>query len=125
MALYSNLPATPTSNNPIYDANQAYGNKYNRPLELDSGMLAAMTGFFETRGFSPASAENIAAIIISQSIRDRVEPMKVLDTIKQLDSVSLSGAIANILNFNRKNTSQLGYSQAAGTHPEIARNIQA
>lgn len=125
MILYSNLPATETLSNPLYDANQAFQNKYNMPLQLDAGVLAAMTGFFESKGFSSESAENISAIIITQAIRDKVAPMQVLDSIKQLDNAALSGAIANILNYNRKNTSYLGYGLAAGTHPEIARNIRA
>ena len=48
---------------------------------------------------------------------------QILDTLKGLDNVQLSGLVSEILNYNRFKSSSLGYADKPQPHPEIQRNI--
>lgn len=117
------------SNLPVYNEKdatvKAFDNFYAQPVEIDATVLAAMQGYFTHRGFDEVASEQIAVTIITQSKRDGYNPMKILDTLKGLSNVELSGLVAELLNYNRLKTSSLGYAQTFKTNPEIARNIIA
>jgi hypothetical protein len=49
--------------------------------------------------------------------------MQILDTLRGLDNVQLSGLVSEILNYNRFKSSSLGYADKPQPHPEIQRNI--
>lgn len=124
--IYSNLPAkqapnTSSSNGTV----QAFNSYYSAPVELNSGTLNAMTGFFESRGFDPLTAKSIAAIIMIQADVDGYNPMIVLDNLSGLDGLEISELATQILNHNRYKTSFLGYTTALEPYHEIQRNILA
>ena len=126
MTQYSNLPptATPdTSSKSYYDTSKAVDDYYSTPVELNSTALAAMKGYFENRGFSEVAAESITVIIMRQSYQDGYNPMQVLDTLKGLNNIDLSGIVSEILNYNRFKTSSLGYAQKFIPNEEIQRSI--
>ena len=85
--LYSNVPITPKSSNSTV---AAFDNYYAEPVELGTTVLAAMTGFFTSKGFGQVAAESIAITIITQSKRDGYNPMIILDTLRGLDNVEIS-----------------------------------
>lgn len=116
---YSNLPTSSEKNATV----QAFDNYYSQPIELDATVLAAMKGYFTNRGFDDSAAESIAVIITKQAKQDNYNPMQILDTLKGLTDVDLSGLVSEILNYNRFKTSSLGYAQTFQTNPEVARNI--
>lgn len=116
---YNNIPFTQSSNQTV----QAFDNYYSAPIELNASVVAAMTGYFTNRGFGEVSAESIAVTIIKQAKKDNYNPMQILDTLKGLNDVELSGLVSEILNYNRFKSSSLGYAQTFQTNPEIARNI--
>lgn len=118
---YSNLPTTSETNATV----QAFDNYYSQPIELNATVLAAMKGYFTNRGFDEAAAESIAVIITKQAKQDGYNPMQILDTLKGLTDVDLSGLVSEILNYNRFKTSSLGYAKTFQTNPEISRNIIA
>lgn len=118
---YSNIPTSSSENQTV----QAFDNYNTLPLEVDSSVLAAMKAFFTSRGFGEVSAESIAVIIIRQAKQDGYNPMQILDTLRSLESVQLSGLVSEILNYNRFKSSSLGYAQTFVTNPEIERNIIA
>lgn len=122
MAVYSNLPVSNTQQESTL---QAFSTYYNRPLEINSGVLAAITGFFSNKGFEKVSAESIAVIIIGQARAENTNPMEVLDTLKGLNEIELSGVVAELLNANRVKTSYLGYNMQFGVNQEVKRNILA
>jgi len=122
MSLYSNLPPTTAPTNATV---QAFDNYYKQPLELDASTYTAMTGFFTSRGFDKAAADNIAVILMKQSKLDNFNPMKVLDTIRSLDTVEISALVSEIINYNRFKTSFLGYALNFTANAEVLRNIQA
>ena len=117
---YSNLPVDSVKEKTV----QAFDAYYSLPLEINASVLAAMKGYFTNRGFGEVAAESIAITIIRQSKSDGYNPMQILDTLKGLDDVQLSGLVSEILNYNRFKTSNLGYAEAFNTQPEILRNIQ-
>ena len=82
-----------------------------------------MKGYFTNRDFGEVAAESIAVTIIRQAKQDNYNPMQILDTLKGLDNVQLSGLVSEILNYNRFKSSSLGYADRPQPHPEIQRNI--
>jgi hypothetical protein len=122
--LYSNLP--PAQNPIATNATiQAFDNYYSKPLELDANTFNAVKAFFGSRGFGDSSAETAAVIIIKQAKKDGYNVMQLIDTLHGVSDIQLSEIIAEILNYNRLNTSFLGYAQKFVPNPEIIRNIVA
>jgi hypothetical protein len=119
---YSNIPVNNTSQDLTI---QAFDSYFSMPVEINSSVLAAMKGYFTARGFAEVSAESIAITIIRQAKQDDYNPMQILDTLKGLDDVALSGLVSEILNYNRFKSSSLGYAEKFRTHPEVLRNIIA
>jgi hypothetical protein len=119
--VYSNIPVGKTQDQTV----QAFDAYFSTPVEINSTVLAAMTGYFTSRGFGQVAAESIAVTIIKQAKQDGYNPMQILDTLRGLNDVELSGLVSEILNYNRFKTSNLGYAQESKPHPEIARNIIA
>jgi hypothetical protein len=119
---YSNLPATGDS---VDSTVQTFNSYYSAPIELNSTTLAAMTAYFTSRNFGEVAAESIATTIMIQSKQDGYNPMQILDTMRGLTDVELSGLVSEILNYNRFKTSSLGYAQPFKPNQEIFRNIIA
>jgi hypothetical protein len=120
--LYSNLPNDNATNSGVV---QAYDVYFGSPLELDTGTLAAMKGFFGGRGFDEISAGSISIIIMNQAKKDGYNPMKILDTLEGVDNVAISNLVSEILNYNRFKSSFLGYTDAFVPQFEVLRNILA
>jgi len=120
---YNNIPfeSVLSSNSTV----QSFDSYYSKPVELNSGVLNAVTAFFTKRGFDPQAAQSIAVIIIKQAKKDNYNPMTILDTISGYDSAQISALVTEILNYNRYKSSFLGYALAFVTNPEVARNILA
>lgn len=123
MTNLTNLPFNGSNDQPT--TLKAFDSYYNAPTEIDATQLAAMKAFFTNRGFHEVAAESIAITIIKQAKVDNYNAMAILDTLKGLSSVELSGLVSEILNYNRLKTSSLGYAQPFSTNPEVARNILA
>jgi hypothetical protein len=119
---YSNLPIV---NQNLDSTVQAFSAYYSAPIEINSTAYATMVGFFTNKGFDQAASESISTIILTQAKKDGYNPMQILDTLRGLNSVELSGLVAEILNYNRFKTSSLGVSQAFQPPAEVQRNILA
>lgn len=118
---YTNLPKKYKKNSTV----EGFTGYQNLPIGIDANVFAAVTGFFASKGFEETSAELIAEVIILQAKTDGYNPMQILDTLKGIDDVSISGLVAEILNFNRYKTSSLGYVSKTLISPEVERNIIA
>ena len=116
---YSNVPVVKSQDSTV----QAFDSYMSMPVEINSSVLAAMKGYFTNRDFGEVAAESIAVTIIRQAKQDNYNPMQILDTLKGLDNVQLSGLVSEILNYNRFKSSSLGYADRPQPHPEIQRNI--
>jgi hypothetical protein len=121
MSQYSNLPPAALPSNS--DTANIMNNYYSTSVELNSTVLAAMTGYFTNRGFGEVAAESITLTIMKQARSDGYNPMQILDTLKGLTNVQLSGLVSELLNYNRFKSSSLGYSRGFTPNPIIKRNI--
>jgi hypothetical protein len=113
--MYSNLPITkitPPSTTTV-------------PTQLNNNVLVAMIGILETRGWTVDAAENISIAILTQAKKDGYNAMQILESIKNLDQIDLSGLVAEILNNNRYKTSNLGVIQTVIPVDNVKRNIIA
>ena len=119
---YSNVP---TNNTKFESTIRSFNNYYSEPVELNATAYAAMTGYFTSKGFDQAASESISTIIMTQAKRDGYNPMQILDTLTGLDSIELTGLVAEILNYNRYKTSNLGTARKFEPNAEISRNIIA
>ena len=60
---------------------------------------------------------------MQQAKLDNVRVFELLDTLKGLEKLQLSFAVATIINFNRQKISTLGFRVTDTTTPLEARNI--
>lgn len=123
MNYYTNLPQPEK----IVDSAQATLKVFDAyttaPLNINATTYDAMTGFFTSRGFGIDSAQSMAYVIIKQAILDKYNPFDLIETLKGLSDVEISGLITEILNYNRFKTSSLGIASPFTTAAEVARNI--
>lgn len=118
--MLSNLPVAMSS---LDSATKEFQSFSASQIEVNPTILAAITGFFNSKGFNEISSETIASIIYTQSKNDGYNPMQILDTLKTLEDVELSALISEILNYNRFKSSNLGIAEIFSTNEIIARNI--
>lgn len=94
-------------------------------LEYNSNDVNATIGFFESKGFEKLAAISTAEVLLKQAKLENIPIFTLLDTLKQLDGLQLSGIVGQILNNNRRATSVLGYRQVDVTKIEVSRQIAA
>jgi hypothetical protein len=123
---YTNLPpsALPSNQN-IDSVVNTFNSYYDFPIQLDAATVNAMIGFFKNKGFEEVSAQSLSTIMISQAVRDNINPMTILDGLKGLNGIDLSELATQILNYNRFKSSYLGISANAKPFEQIQRNILA
>jgi hypothetical protein len=122
--MYSNLPNEKT----ISSSDQTlkvFDGVNSKPTELNNSVLTAMIGFLESRNFKNPSSEFIAITILKQARIDGYDAYEILKTLKGTDNATLSGIVAEILNYNRFKTSTLGVVQTTTPVEDIKRNILA
>jgi hypothetical protein len=106
----TNLPAKPITDSAaktklFFDT---YGTA---PLEFNATEVDATISFFEGRGFSKESAQSISMSILKQAKLENTSIFSILDDLKKLGGLQISGLVSEILNNNRPPTSTLGYKQ--------------
>jgi len=119
---YTNLPFNNENKNSTVNKFEKY---QSIPMGIDPAVHAATVGFFTSRGFDNTAAEMISEVIIMQAKQDGYNPMTILDTLRGLEDVDISGLVAEVLNYNRFKTSSLGHAAKRQMNPEIERNIMA
>jgi hypothetical protein len=88
------------------------------PLEFNATEVDATIGFFTSRGFSQEAAQSISMSILKQAKLENVKIFTILDDLKKLGGLQISGLVSEILNNNRPPTSTLGYRQQT---PDITK----
>jgi hypothetical protein len=122
--MYSNLPSEKTASSSDQTL-KVFDGVNSRPTELNNAVLTAMIGFLESRNFKNPSSEFIAITILKQAKADGYDAYEILRTLKGTDNATLSGIVAEILNYNRFKTSTLGVVQSTSPVEDIKRNILA
>ena len=92
-------------------------------LEFASNEVDAVIAFFEKRGFEKAAAISTGSILLQQAKLDGIKVFVLLDTLKGFDEAKLSAVVAEVLNYNRLNTSVLGFKNTTATSTLEKRNI--
>jgi hypothetical protein len=122
--MYSNLPSEKTASSSDQTL-KVFDGVNSKPTELNNAVLTAMIGFLESRNFKNPSSEFIAITILKQAKIDGYDAYEILRTLKGTDNATLSGMVAEILNYNRFKTSTLGVVQSTSPVEDIKRNILA
>jgi hypothetical protein len=120
---YNNIPQERTLNDSTKSTIQVFDAYSTAPFTVEAATFDAMVGFFEGRGFGEESAQSFSYIIIKQAYVDGHNPFQLIETLKGLADLELSGLITELLNYNRFKTSSLGTASPFSTFEEVARNI--
>ena len=80
-------------------------------------------GFFLKRGFDENSATGVATVLLQQAKIDEVNVYTLLDTLKGLDDVQISGLVGEIVNYNRSKVSVIGFKTENTVARQESRNI--
>jgi len=122
MADTSNLPPKPTTDNQE-NTKKLFNTFYQKQLTYPANEVDAVIGFLEERGFEKEAARSTGAVLLQQAKIDNIKVFELLDTLKGLDKIQLSFAVAQVINFNRQKISALGFKVDNTTSPIEARNI--
>jgi hypothetical protein len=120
---YNNIPQSTKVQDSSQETLKVFDAYTTAPLNIDSATFDAMSGFFSSRGFGEDSARSMSYIIIKQALLDNYKPFQLIETMKGLTDVEISGLITEILNYNRFKTSSLGTASPFTPSEEVARNI--
>tara|TARA_B100000214_G_scaffold359505_1_gene321012 strand:+ start:805 stop:1182 length:378 start_codon:yes stop_codon:yes gene_type:complete len=120
--IYTNLP--PKDDTTLDDTvKKLTTTNYQDEYQFNAGEYDAAIAFFVKRGFSRASAESTAYVILAQAKIDNVNSQEVLDKLSGATDVELSEIMTIILNANRYKSSRLGVRQTLATKDTVSRNI--
>ena len=120
--IYTNLP--PKDDTTLDDTvKKLTTTNYENEYQFNAGEYDAAIAFFVKRGFSRASAESTAYVILAQAKIDNVNSQEVLDKLSGATDVELSEIMTIILNANRYKSSRLGVRQTLATKDTVSRNI--
>jgi hypothetical protein len=122
--MYTNIPSEKTASSSDQTL-KVFDGVNSKSVELNNSALTAMVGFLESRNFKNPSAEFIAITILKQAKADGYDAWEIIRTLKGTDDATLSGTVAEILNYNRFKTSTLGIVQTVSPVEDIKRNILA
>ena len=96
---------------------------FTEKLSFASNEVDAVIGFFEQRGFQKEAAISTGSILLQQAKLDGIKVFVLLDTLKEFDEIKLSAVVAEVLNYNRLNTSVLGFRNNTTVNTLEKRNI--
>ena len=117
----SSLPTSPKSSD--QNVTEFFDNYFNEKLAFPTNEVDAVIGFFEKRGFDRSAAISTGTILLQQAKLDDIKVFVLLDTLKDFDETKLSAVVAEVLNYNRINTSTLGFKSAAIVDTLEKRNV--
>lgn len=116
----SNLPI---ENNKDINTRKFFETSNKPVLTFPTNAVDAMIGYFQSRGFSKLSSISTATVLLTQAKIDDVNVFELIDTLKGVDDVKLSGIVTEILNANRSKISSLGYKDTSSSNQTEKRNI--
>lgn len=96
---------------------------FNDPISYSANQVDSVVGFFLKRGFEETSATGVATVLLEQAKIDNVNVYTLLDTLKGLTEVQISGLVGEIVNYNRSKVSVIGFKTENISSRQEARNI--
>lgn len=119
----SGLPIRNISKRSDEEVRLFFDRYYTKPINLSDNDLNSIVGFFESRGFDKSSALSVSVTLLNQAKLDNVQIYRLLDTLKGYQDLQLSVIVAEILNYNRKRTSAVGFRRSVVENKLEKRNI--
>jgi hypothetical protein len=119
----SGLPIRNVSKRSDEEVRLFFDRYYTKPINLSDNDLNSIVGFFEARGFDKSSAVAVSITLLNQAKLDNVKIYKLLDTLKGYQDLQLSAVVAEVLNYNRKKTSAVGFRRNIVENKLEKRNI--
>lgn len=117
------LPIRNISKRSDRDVTLFFDKYYSKPVSLTDNDLSSIVGFFESKGFQKSAAVSVGTVLLNQAKTDKVDVYTLIQTLKGLEDLQLSAVIAEVLNYNRKRTSAVGFKRAANITKYEKRNI--
>lgn len=119
----SGLPLKSITKKSDDDVRLFFDRYYTKPINFGDNDLNSVVGFFESKGFDKSSAIAVSVVLLEQAKLDNIKVFKLLDTLKKYPDIQLSAIVAEILNYNRKRTSAVGFKRAVKDNKFEKRNI--
>lgn len=119
----SELPIRNISKRSDRDITLFFDKYYSRPVSLTDNDLTTVVGFFESKGFDKSASLSVGTVLLNQAKTDKVDVYTLLQSLKGLEDLKLSAVIAEILNYNRKRTSAVGFKKDTRITKYEKRNI--
>jgi len=119
----SGLPLKSVSKRSDRDVRLFFDKYYTKEISFTDNDLNSVVGYFESKGFDTSSAIAVATVLLKQSKLDGVKVYQIIDTLKKYEDLQLSAIVAEILNYNRKRTSAVGFKRREQTNKAETRNI--
>ena len=117
----SSLPVQAKSNDK--KVTEFFDKYFTKKLEFSTNEVDAVIAFFESRGFDRSAAISTGTILLQQAKLDDIKVFVLLDTLKDFNETKLSAVVAEVLNYNRINTSTLGFKSNAVVDTLEKRNV--
>jgi hypothetical protein len=119
----SNLPIQSLTNRSDREVNLYFDRYFTKSINVSANDLDTVVGFFESRNFDNSAATSVAIVLLQQAKLDDVKVFRLLETLKGLKDLQLSVVVAEVLNYNRKRTSTLGFKREVTADKIERRNI--
>lgn len=119
----SGLPIRNVSKRSDEDTRLFFDRYYTKTINFNDNDLNSVVSFFESRGFDKSSAVAVSVTLLNQAKLDEIKIYKLLDTLKGYQDLQLSAVVAEVLNYNRKRTSAVGFKRTAIQNKLEKRNI--
>lgn len=119
----SSLPIPNLSKKIDSGVNLFFDTYYTQPINFSDNELNAVKSFFQTRGFGETAALTVSITLLNQAKNDNIKIFTLLDTLGSYQQIELSAIVAEILNYNRKRTSVIGFKKQKTSSKLESRNI--
>jgi hypothetical protein len=119
----TNLPVEPGNKDSQEEVRSFFNRYFTEPLTFPVSQIDAVVGFFIKRGFNETSAKSTSIVLLSQAKIEGVNVFQLLDTLKGLNSVQLSGIVTQVMNSSREKISLLGFRTVNTAETIESRNI--
>ena len=107
----SGLPVRNITKRSDEDVRLFFDKYLTKSINFNDNDLNSVVGFFENKGFDKSSAISVSIVMIQQAKLDNIKVFKLLDTLKGYQDIQLSAVVAEVLNYNRKRTSAIGFKK--------------
>jgi len=119
----SGLPIRSVTKKSDEDTRLFFDKYLTKSINFNDNDLNSVVGFFENKGFDKSSAISVSLVLLQQAKLDQIKVFKLIDTLKKYEDIQLSAVVAEVLNYNRKRTSAVGFKKQNTDNRLEKRNI--